>query len=76
MDGLYLTSPAREDGRRLTIAPLSSRKLSRCAELPEDVSGYFLFEEDGADASGEVTILAHIASGEAALRLASMFKME
>ncbi len=76
MESLYLTSKVSEDRRRLTIAPLSSQKLTRCAEAPSDTSGHFLFDEPVDDDFGEIKILAQIQDNEAALRLAAMFEME
>jgi hypothetical protein len=74
VDNLYL-AVEQEDGRRLTIAPISTAKLERCADRPADISGYFLTEEDSRLYMGEIKILAHIQDSESALRPAAIFKM-
>ena len=76
MGDLYFSSSDSAAGKRLTIAPLSSRKLERCVELPADMSGYFLVEEDACDPFGEVVILAQLHSEEAVVRLATALKLE
>lgn len=73
MAELYLTGKLT-DGKRLMIAPITSRKLARCPEPPEDTTGYFLTEEV-TDPMGTITILARIADDESALRLGRMFGM-
>lgn len=74
MADLYLTADTA-DGKRLSIAPITSARLARCPEPPEDTSGYFLTEEARADPMGVVTILARIADANAAFRLGRMFSM-
>ena len=74
MADFYLSAET-SDGKRLLIAPITSAKLERCVEPPEDTSGYFLTEEQVFDPMGAVTILARIADDEAALRLGRMFGM-
>lgn len=74
MSELYLTANT-VDGKRLSIAPMTSTKLARCPEPPADTGGYFLTEESQSEPNGLVTILAHIADAEAAFRLGRMFCM-
>ena len=73
MSEIYLTGNA-PDGKHLVIAPITSKKLARCPEPPEDTSGYFLMEEDRTGC-GVLTILARISDAEAAFRLGRMFCM-
>lgn len=73
MAELYLTGKA-PDGKHLMIAPITSKKLARCPEPPEDTSGYFLMEEDGTG-RGVLTVLARLSDAEAAFRLGRMFSM-
>ena len=73
MAELYLTGSA-PDGKRLMIAPITSKKLARCPEPPEDTSGYFLMEEDICG-SGVLNILARVSDAEAAFRLGRLFCM-
>lgn len=75
MAELYLTAKI-EDGKRLSIAPITSSKLARCPEPPSDTSGYFLMEERVSEPNGMVTILARIADVEAAWRLGRIFCMD
>lgn len=74
MSEIYLSADT-EDGKRLSIAPITSTKLARCHEPPEDTSGYFLTEDRPSDPAGAVTILARIADVDAAFRLGRMFSM-
>lgn len=74
MAELYLTAQSA-DGKRLMIAPITSRKLARCPEPPSDTTGYFLTEEVIADPMGAITILARISDDESALRIGRMFGM-
>lgn len=74
MADLYLTADMA-DGKRLSIAPISSSKLARCPEPPEDTSGYFLTEENLAEPLGAVTILARIFDADAAFKIGRMFSM-
>jgi len=74
MADLYLTADTA-DGKRLSIAPITSTRLARCPEPPEDTSGYFLTEETRSEPMGVVTILARIVDAEAAFRIGRMFKM-
>lgn len=74
MSELYLSSESPE-GVRLSIAPITSTKLSRCVETPIDTSGYFLTEEDTRDPLGVINILARIEDDESAFRLGRMFAM-
>ena len=74
MSELYLTADTA-DGKRLSIAPITSSRLARCPEPPADTSGYFLTEETRSDPMRVVTILAHIADADAAFRVGRMFKM-
>lgn len=74
MADLYLTGNA-PDGKRLVIAPITSRKLARCAEPPQDTSGYFLTEEQADGQGGLLTILARMADAEAAFRIGRLFCM-
>lgn len=74
MAELYLTGKL-EDGKRLMIAPITSRKLARCPDPPIDTTGYFLTEEEVSDPMGTITILARISDDESALRLGRMFGM-
>lgn len=74
MAELYLTAKI-EDGKRLSIAPITSSKLARCPEPPDDTSGYFLMEERVAEPNGMVTILARISDAEAAYRIGRVFCM-
>ena len=74
MSDIYLSAES-EDGKRLSIAPITSAKLARCPEPPEDTSGYFLTEDRPSDPMGVVTILARIADADSAFRLGRMFSM-
>lgn len=74
MADLYLTTDT-PDGKRLSIAPITSTILARCPEPPEDTSGYFLTEESRGDPMGAVTILARITDANAAFRIGRMFSM-
>lgn len=74
MSELYLTANTA-DGKRLSIAPITSKKLARCPEPPEDTSGYFLMEERQGDRIGVVTILARVTDSESAFRLGQLFCM-
>jgi hypothetical protein len=75
MADLYLSAES-EDGRRLTIAPMSSAKRERCADPLSDWSGYFLTEEACSGGPfGEVRVLARIEDDDAALRIARLFNM-
>lgn len=74
MSELYLTGKS-SDGKRLMIAPITSKKLSRCPEPPLDTSGYFLMEEQDGTANGVLTILARVSDAEAAFRLGRLFCM-
>lgn len=74
MAQIYLTA-STADGRKLSISPLSSAKLARCAEPPEDDSGYFLIEEREADPLKKVTILARFVNEDAAFQLGKMLCM-
>lgn len=74
MADLYLSAESSQ-GRRLSIAPITSSKLARCADVPSDTSGYFLTEESLSDPLGIVTILARIEDSDAAFRLGRMFSM-
>lgn len=64
------------DGRRLSIAPMTRARLSRCSEPPSDTSGYFLTEEDLRDPLAMLTILARIDDDDAAYRMGQMFHMD
>lgn len=75
MAELYFTANI-EDGKRLSIAPITSSKLARCPEPPEDTSGYFLMEEQMQEPNGMVTILARISNAEAAYRIGRVFCMD
>jgi len=74
MADLFMSAET-EDGRLLSIAPITSPKLARCEEVPSDTSGYFLTEEVLSDPLGVVKILARIADSETAFRLGRMFRM-
>lgn len=74
MADIYLTGQT-PDGKKLSIAPISSRRLARCVDAPEDSGGYFLTEECPSDPLGTVTILARIADIDAAMRLGRMFSL-
>lgn len=74
MAELYLTGNTR-DGKRLMIAPITSKKLARCPEPPADTSGYFLMEEQDDKPDGVLTILARVSDAEAAFRLGRLFCM-
>ena len=74
MLNLYFSSK-RDDGTRLYLAPLSSRRQAACVEKVEDPSGYFLFEERGSGALPEIEILARVDNDDAALRLSRLFQM-
>jgi hypothetical protein len=74
MADLYLSAELSQ-GKRLSIAPITSAKLERCIDAPSDTSGYFLTEECSGDPFGLVTILARIEDSEAAFRLGRMFAM-
>lgn len=72
MAELYLTGKSI-NGKRLMIAPITSRILARCPEPPSDTAGYFLTEEETSDPMGTVTILARISDDEAALKIGRVF---
>ncbi|MDI1296731.1 MAG: hypothetical protein PSY12_12760 [bacterium] len=74
MADIYLSADLPE-GRRLSIAPITSRRLERCVDVPDDTAGYFLTEEYLSDPHGAVTILARVEGVDAALRLGQMFSM-
>jgi len=74
MSELYLTGKTG-DGKRLLISPITSAKLARCPEPPDDTSGYFLMEERDEEPAGMVTILARISDAEAAYRIGRVFCM-
>lgn len=74
MAELYVTANV-EDGKRLSIAPITSSKPARCPEPPEGTSGYFLMEARVAEPNGMVTILARISDAEAAYRIGRFFCM-
>ena len=74
MADLYLTGTA-PDGKRLMISPISSKKLARCPEPPNDTSGYFLMEDQGDGPNAVLTILARIADAESAFRIGRLFSM-
>lgn len=74
MAEIYMSADS-DDGKRLSIAPITSAKLERCAERPSDTSGYFLTEELINDPLGIVTILARIEDEDSAFRLGQMFCM-
>lgn len=74
MSELYLTGNT-QDGKRLMIAPITSKKLARCPEPPADTSGYFLMEEQDGRPDGVLTILARVPDTEAAFRLGRLFCM-
>ena len=71
---IYLSAKS-ENGKRLSIAPITTARLSRCPEPPEDTSGYFLTEDQPSDPMGVVTILARIADDDAAFRIGRMLSM-
>lgn len=72
MADLYLTGKS-QNGKRLMIAPITSRMLARCPEPPSDTAGYFLTEEEVSDPLGTVTILARIPDDEAAMKIGRVF---
>ncbi len=74
MDGFYL-SKRLDDERLLCVAPLSNRNVALSGQEVDDPSGYFLFEKCGSDDTYDVTILAHLVSEEAALRMGMMLEM-
>lgn len=74
MSDLYLTGNG-PDGKILTIAPITSKRLARCPEPPADTTGYFLTEEDQCNPIGTINILARIEDDEAAFRLGQMFAL-
>lgn len=74
MAEIYLSAELPE-GKRLSIAPITSARLQRCVDAPEDTAGYFLTEESTSDPLGIVTILARIEDMDAAMRLGRMFSM-
>lgn len=74
MAEIYMSADGA-DGKRLSIAPITSTKLKRCEEIPSDTSGYFLTEECLSDPLGMIRILARIEDSEAAFDLGRMFSM-
>lgn len=74
MADIFMSADLAE-GKRLSIAPITSRKLERCADIPSDTSGYFLTEESLSDPLGIITILARIEDSDSAFRLGRMFAM-
>ena len=74
MMNLYY-STVLEDGRKLFLAPLSSRRLAACADVITDASGYFLFEETQSSGASEIEILAQVHDDKAAFRLSRLFSM-
>jgi hypothetical protein len=61
---LYL-SAVGESGKTLALKPLTNRAAQYMDPPPDDLSGYFLVEEDGFRTS----VLARVDSEDAALRL-------
>ncbi len=74
MSEIYMSAETA-DGKRLSIAPITSTKLERCEEAPSDTSGYFLTEERLSDPLGMIRILARIEDTDAAYDLGRMFSM-
>jgi hypothetical protein len=74
MAEIYMSADSA-DGKRLSIAPITSTKLQRCEEIPSDTSGYFLTEECLSDPLGMIRILARIEDSEAAFDLGRRFAM-
>lgn len=74
MAELYLTGKA-PNGKRLIIAPITSKKIARCPDPQEDTSGYFLMEDQGDGPTAELTILARISDSESAYRLGLLLHM-
>jgi hypothetical protein len=61
---LYL-SAVGECGKTLALKPLTNRAAQFIDPPPEDMSGYFLVEEDGQ----QTAVLARVDTEDAALRL-------
>ena len=74
MDGFYL-SIRLDEGHTLCIAPLTNRNIALSGQEIEDISGYFLFEKRGPEGTGDVEVIAHLLSEDAALRVGRMFNM-
>jgi hypothetical protein len=74
MMNLYF-STQRDDGTKIYLCPLSSRRQACCAEPIEDASGYFLFEERVHGPFVEIEILARVDTDEAAIKLSRIFGM-
>lgn len=67
MASLYL-SAIGEGGKTLALKPLTNRAAQFMDPPPQDLSGYFLVEEDDARTS----VLARVDTEDAALRLARL----
>lgn len=74
MADIYLTGQT-PDGKKLSIAPITSRRLARCVDIPDDTSGYFLTEECPSDPLGAIIVLAKVEGIDAAMRLGRMFAL-
>jgi hypothetical protein len=64
-----------DNNRTLCLAPLTDRRIAMSGMQIDNPSGYFLFEQSGADELAEIEIIAHVLSDEAAMRLRDMFNM-
>jgi len=73
VDALYLSTDRHAD-TRLCIAPLSRQMISATGVDASDAAGYFLFERQGQNPE-QFEILAHVASEDAALKLARLLNL-
>jgi hypothetical protein len=74
MDGLYFTKELGGN-RKLCIAPLSNRRLANADCEIDDVSGYFLYEQEGSGEFAPIKLIAQLLSDDAALDLRDLFGM-
>lgn len=68
-------STQRDDGTKIYLCPLSSRRQASLAVPIEDASGYFLFEERVNGSFVEIEILARVDTDDAAMKLSRIFGM-
>ena len=59
----------------LCIAPLTTNR-AIANGIEKDQAGYFLYEKNLAESTGNVAVIAHIKSEEAAMRLSQLLGME
>lgn len=73
----YYFTTAIDETRMLCLSPLTSRRLAHAdVEVPEELGGYFLYEQEGNGDNAPITIMAHVLSDDAVDTLRSMFQMK